>query len=215
MVNKSSEKWRGAVLEELTKQNVPLPSDLIVSLINVESRGQPGLINKKSGASGLTQVMPVTLKDFNKRTGKNYTMNDLQRDDYSSALKQIEVGISVLSFYWRSAFAYLSKRYDDVPIDELAHIADLFYVAGPGATKKRLDKLNNPTWHEIQNAFPKWKALPHPRNVFKTPILWNIEDIGSWLSGSISKIAKNPVTGFAFGILILMATYWLLKGKSL
>jgi hypothetical protein len=214
MVNKASEKWRGAVVEELIKQSVPLPSDLIVSLIHVESRGRPGLINKKSGASGLTQVMPVTLKDFNKRTGKNYTMNDLQKDDYSSALKQIEVGISVLSNYWRSAFNYLSQRYDNVPIDELAHIADLFYVAGPGATKKRLNQLSNPTWHEIQNAFPKWNALPHPRNVFKEPIPWDIEEIAGWLSGSISKIAKNPVTGFAFGILILMATYWLLKGKS-
>jgi hypothetical protein len=213
MVNKASENWRNEVLTELFKQNVPLPSDLIISLIYVESRGKAGSINEKSGASGLTQVMPITLQDFNNRTGKNYTMSDLRRNDVSSAKKQIEVGISVLANYWRSAFKYLSKRYEKVPIDELAHIADLFYVAGPGATKKRLNKLSNPTWHEIQKAFPKWDALPHPRNVFNKPISWDIEEIDNWLSGSISKIAKNPVTGFAFGVLILMATYWLLKGK--
>jgi soluble lytic murein transglycosylase-like protein len=207
-------RWKSAVEAELAAANVPLPSQLILQLIYVESRGKPGLINEKSGASGLTQVMPATLHDFNKRHGKTYTMADLQGDSDTAARRQIEVGIAVLAQYWKSAYAYLKKRLSDVPIDELAHIADLFYVAGPGATRKRMDKLSSPSWKAIQTAYPNWNALPHPRNVFSEPIsFWDLDAIGIWLEGAVSNVIKDPKTGFALGIVVLMVAYWLMKGR--
>lgn len=219
MVKKSVQRWQPAVISELSKQSVPLPPELILSVMWVESRGKPGLVNQKSGASGLMQIMPITLKDFNQRTGKKYTMSDMQSSSDVAAKKQIEVGISVISRYWRSAYSYLSKKLQEVPIDLLSRVADLFYVAGPGATRKKLDKMADVTWGLIESTHPNWNALPHPRNVFAEPITFNIDEIGSWLDGPVEKIGKkieeDPKTGFALGILLLMAAYWFMtKGKS-
>jgi soluble lytic murein transglycosylase-like protein len=215
MVGPRVTRWAPMVQAELAAQKVPLSDQLILQLIHVESRGKAGLINPKSGASGLMQVMPGTLQDFNKRHGRTYTMADLQGTSDTAARRQIEVGIGVLATYWRGAYRYLKKRLDTVPIDELAHTADLFYVAGPGATKKRLDKLSTPTWAAVQAAYPRWNALPHPRNVFKTPIeSWDLAAIEKWLDGPIRQIIRDPKQGFAVGILILIVAYVLIKGRT-
>jgi len=215
MVNKAVLKQAPAVRAELAAQGVPLPEQLILQLMHVESRGKVGLINPQSGASGLMQVMPGTLQDFNKRHGRTYTMSDLQGTSDTAARRQIEVGIGVLATYWKGAYRYLKKRLENVPIDELAHVADLFYVAGGGATKKRLDKLSSPTWAAVQSAYPKWNALPHPRNVFKTQIAhWDLSGIEQWLKGPIKQFLKDPRAGFALGVIILIVAYWLMKGKT-
>lgn len=224
MVGKRTLRWAPVVAAELERQHVPLPEQLILQLIHVESRGKAGLVNQKSGASGLMQVMPGTLTDWNHRHGKAYSLADLQGTSAEDARRQIEVGIGVLSTYWRGAHQYLKKRLDTVPVDELAHIADLFYVAGGGATKKRLNKLDNPTWAAVQARYPTWNALPHPRNVFKTPIAhWDLPAIEAWLSGPIQKpgpvppgqSGRDPRAGFALGVMLLIAAYWLMKkGKT-
>lgn len=214
MVAKSVARWEPVVVAELKKQGVPLPSSLILAVINVESRGKPGLINPKSGASGLMQVMPTTLQDFNSRHGKTYTMGDMQSKSDMSARKQIEVGIAVLAHYWKRAYKYLKNRLPEVPVDELAHIADLFYAAGPGATMKRLDKLTVPTWESVKAAFPNWAAIPHPTKIFQTEHPWNVSTIGKWIEGPLKKIIKDPRTGFALGIIVLMLAYWIMKGKK-
>lgn len=202
------------MIAELNSQGVPLPSSLILSVIKVESNGYPGLMHPKSGASGLMQIMPATLQDFNARHGKTYTMSDMQSESDSAARKQIEVGISVLAHYWKRAYKYLKKRLENVPVDELAHIADLFYRAGPGATIKRLDKLAVPTWAAVKSAYPTWEAIPHPTKIFKTEYSWDLTKIGDWLEGPLKKIVKDPRTGFALGIIVLMLAYWLMKGQK-
>jgi hypothetical protein len=208
----SVQRWEPAVIAELNSQGVPLPPSLILAVIKVESNGYPGIVNPKSGASGLMQVMPKTLQDFNARHGKNYTLSDLRSQSDSGARKQIEVGIAVLAHYWKRAYKYLTSRLDNVPVDELAHIADLFYAAGPGATMSRLDKLPSPTWEMIKEAFPKWNALPHPTKIFSSEHPWDLTSIGTWLEGSpLKKIINDPRTGFALGILLLMVAYWLMK----
>lgn len=213
MVNAAVLKWAPAVRAELAAQGVPLPEQLILQLMHVESRGTVGLINKKSGASGLMQVMPGTLQDFNLRHGRSYTMSDLQGTSDTAARRQIEVGIGVLATYWRGAYQYLKKRMVDVPVDELAHIADLFYVAGAGATKHRLNKLSSPTWAAVQAAYPTWNALPHPRNVFSTPIAhWDLAGIETWLKGKVKQFG-NPKTGFALGVIVLVIAYLAMKGS--
>lgn len=205
------------IAAELATQKVPLPNELILDVIRVESGGQTGNVNPKSGASGLMQVMPGTLKDFNKRHGYSYTLDDMRSASEEAAKKQIRVGIAVLAHYWRQAYKYLTSRMATVPIDELAHVADLFYAAGPGATQKRLDKLPMPTWAAIQTAYPNWAAIPHPTKIFATPKPWNLSAIGSWLESAGSKIpamVQDPRTGFAMGVLLLMAAYWWLDKKG-
>jgi hypothetical protein len=207
-------RWEPVVRAELGLQSVPLPPELILAVIRVESNGFPGLVNPKSGASGLMQVMPTTLQDFNQRHGTNYTMADMQSESDSGARKQIQVGIGVLAHYWKRAYKYLSNRLPDtVPINEVAAFADLFFAAGSGATMKKADKLPVPTWAAMESAYPGWNALPHPKKVLKEPKPWNVEAIGAWLEGPLKKIVKDPKTGFAVGILMLMLAYWLMKGQ--
>jgi soluble lytic murein transglycosylase-like protein len=160
-----------------------LPVELILAVLQRESGGHAGEVNPKSGASGLMQVMPIALKDYNQRNGTAHTMADMRGKDNASGRKQIEVGIGVLAHFWKSAYKYLSKRYgaSPVPIDELAIIADLFFAAGPGATQSKLNPLNPPTWAAVQAAYPTWNALPHPRHVLKEPKPWNLSAIQAWL----------------------------------
>lgn len=219
MVKKSVVKWEPAVRAELARQGVPLPAELILSVMWVESRGKAGLQNPKSGASGLMQVMPGTLLDFNKRHGKNYSIEEMRSSSDAAAMKQIEVGIAVLARYWKSAYKYLSKKLPDVPIDLLSRVADLFYAAGPGATQKRLNKLSTITWDAITSTFKNWAGLPHPHNVFENvlegaPPPYDMTKIGQWLEGEIQEIEKDPKMGFALGILLLMAAYWIMKGQK-
>ena len=52
---------------ELTRGKYPFPPELIHALIKVESSWKPGVVNPKSGATGLMQVMPVVVSDLPSR----------------------------------------------------------------------------------------------------------------------------------------------------
>lgn len=220
MVTEKVKQWEPIVSEELSARGVPLPNDLILRLIQKESGGKAGVVRKGGSDSGLMQVLPNTLKDFNKRNGTNYTIEDLRGKDDASARIQIRVGIGVISHYWRRAYRYMNDRgVQDINIDDLAHIADLFYRAGPGATMKQLDKLSSLTWPTIDAAFPDWPPMKHPRSVFKTPVDFNVGAIETWLKKSYKppkqkQPPKDPKMGFALAVLLLMTAYWLMKGKK-
>lgn len=214
----SVQRWRAIVESELNRAGVPLPVDLILSIIHTESRGYAGATNQDGGASGLMQIMPGTLASYNKQNPSSpVTLEELRSKDDSSARKQIRVGIWVISSYWKSAYKYLSSRLADVPIDELAHIADLFYRAGPGGTQKKLDQLPIPSWSAVQAAFPDWAPLKHPRNVFGQldELEWPVDKINVWL-GKLQKAGILPEVSpkdglFLSMIAILAAWYWLKK----
>lgn len=223
-MKKSVTKWAPLVAAELSIQGVPLPQDLILELIRVESGGAAGAVNPSSGASGLMQVMPITLQDYNQRHGTAYTLPEMRGKTAQDAQKQIRVGIATLAHYWQRAYQYLKKRWEQVPVDELAHIADLYYTAGPGATQKKLDKLPDPSWSAVQAAYPGWNALPHPKKVLAEPKPWDLEAIGTWLeagtkglTGKLKEFIEDPSGkgGLVAGILILMAAYyWMKKGNK-
>lgn len=186
---KNVERWRATALAELSKQQIPLPVELILSIIERESAGFAGNVNEKSGASGLMQVMPVALKDYNQRHGTTYSMADMRGTDGLSAQRQIEVGVGIVGHFWKSAYKYLSGRYGQSPvsIDEVARIADLFFAAGPGATQSRLNTMQPPFWENVQTKYPTWNALPHPRHVFAEPKPWNLPAIQAWLDTAQKK----------------------------
>lgn len=210
--------WAPVVQSELAAQSVPLPLSLVLSVIDVESNGFPGLINQKSGAAGLMQVMPFVVDDFNKATGSSYGPSDMAGDTANAAKRQIRVGVWILSQFWKSANRYLSKRFSSVPIDELAKIADLFYVAGPGATRKRLDQLDNPVFSNVESNFPKWNALPHPKRVFdrfyNSGESFDLPAIQKWLTGDTSKILIEPEEGAAIGIAVIAIAWWFIATRK-
>lgn len=210
-------KWAPIVDAELARAGLPLPRDLILAVIDVESRGKAGLLNPKSGASGLMQVMPGTLADYNERhPNEPVSLAELRSSSATAAVKQIRVGISVLSSFWRGAYNYLSDRWSNVPIDELAHVADLFFVAGPGATRQRLNMMPNPTWAAIQARFPKWNALPHPRNVFELleGFTWPTQQIAAWLNTPSSSLTPTPQQGLFLSLVAILAAWWMMKGRK-
>jgi len=215
---KSVSQWSPVVDAELARSQIPLPRDLLLALIHVESRGRAGLVNQKSSASGLLQVMPNTLSWYNESHKANpVQLSELRSSGADAAVKQIRVGLWVLSRFWKSAYNYLSGKLANVPIEDLSHIADLFYVAGPGATRKRLDKLDYPSWAAVQAANPKWNALPHPRNVFAKleGLEWPTDAISQWL-GSAGLFDDKPSAqdGFVISLLGVLIAWYFIRGKG-
>lgn len=201
-------KYVPIIKTELSRFGIPLPVELVQAVIDIESGGVPGIVNQKSGATGLGQVMPVVVKDFNKAHGTNITMADLRGKDSTSIELQIRIAVWILGRFWKGAYNYLSKRLDDVPIDELTKIADLFYVAGPGATKKKLNKLTTPTFAGLKSIYPKWNAFPHVERLFKRiddPSGWDLSSISSWLHspGLKARFEREPKLAALLAIIAL------------
>ena len=210
------ERWRDSASKALNNYKVPLPVDLVLSIIRVESNGKPGIVNPNSGASGLMQVMPVVVSDYNKAHGTNHTMSDV-RSKHSSDL-QIKIGVWVLARFYKAAYNYLLKRLGEVPLDQLVPIADLFYAAGPGATRKRLEKLPKPTYEALKAKFPNWQPYVHQDRLFQTLppwSQWDMQTLSEWLHGGVIDVIKrNPRISGAVALLMVAAAMLFLRRKD-
>lgn len=208
------------VRQEIETGNYPFPQPLIEALIRVESNWKPGIVNPNSGASGLMQLMPITLRDYNLHNWPKLTMDDLQGVSLASIRSQVKTGLWALGTFWRGAYAYLQPKLGTVPLDELVKIADLFYVAGPSATKKKLATLDTPTFEKVSTTYPDWNALPHPNKVWTYTIaedpVWDLEAIDSWVrKGSQPIVAgfDGHLGGYILGALALIFV-WYFFGKK-
>jgi len=208
--------------EEIAAGGYPFPLALFDSVVRVESSYKAGIVNQTSGASGLAQVMPGTLEDYNKKNSQPVSLAELRTDSIPAARKQIQVGLWVLGQFWRSAYKYLQPRLGTVPVDELVKIADLFYVAGPGATKKKLDKVSSPTYESLLAVYPTWSAHNHVRKVWtytkeQNPN-WDLRAIDDWVAGAIEEptIAGfgGHLGGFVLASLIIALAWHFMKGKK-
>lgn len=208
-ISAKSASWAPIVQQELSSQGIPLPIELILAVIDIESQGVPGIENEKSGASGLMQVMPVVVEDYN-NAHKQKTSIERMRDP-NLGKEQIKVGIWILGQFWKGAYSYLKKRLTTVPIDELMKIADLFYVAGPGAAKKRLNKLSVPSWNAVQSSYPEWNALPHTKKAIEKTegVIFDLDSIGKWLEGAVGKIDQKK--GVSMAVVIIAAGMLLMR----
>lgn len=52
----------------------------------VESNSNPKAYNKKEQATGIAQIRPIRLKDYNQRTGKHYTIKDCYKVEVSKEI---------------------------------------------------------------------------------------------------------------------------------
>lgn len=206
--------WYEIVASELARSGVPLPVDLILGVIDVESGGTVGSVHPGSRAAGLMQVLPGTLAEYNKHHTIKIPYDVLTQKNLSAGAQQIRVGLWVLATYWKSAYRYLRPKLGTLPIEQLAKIADLFYRAGPGATKKRLDKLSSPTFEALVSASPDWEPLRHVRRLFdRVDPQWDLGRISDWLDKA------EPTKQSSQGVLIaaivfLLALYLLRKDKN-
>lgn len=220
-ISDNARRWEPIAQAELDRHKCPLPVDLVLALIDRESSGIPGLVNAQSGAMGLGQVMPVVVRDYNAVTGDNISHEDLKGKSDADAEKQIRIAVWVLLRFWRSAHRYLIRRNPNHNPDDLARIADLFYVAGPGATQRKLNTLENPTWQAIEDRFPEWNALPHPRFVFSrtNTARWPWTAIYQWLGSTPTKYhppGRGPIDGLILASILIAIALWAFKkwGKN-
>jgi hypothetical protein len=63
--------------------------------------------NKSSKATGISQITPILLNDYNKRTGKRYTLNDCYDIQISK-----EIFLFYCMLYRTSDFEYIAKRWN-------------------------------------------------------------------------------------------------------
>lgn len=186
----ATKKWGPLVAAELQQQGLPFPPELILAVIDVESSGVAGIVNPKSGASGLGQVMPSALETYNNAHSVKFTMNDMR--DRENGIAQIRVMAWLIGQFWRGAYHYLAQRLSSVPIYQIAKIADLFYAMGPGLTKKLLEKLPVPTFENFEKRYAQSNALPHPHRVFDRVDVNSIspQNVMAW----IAKSARSTAT---------------------
>lgn len=211
-------KWQPVVAAEIDRLKVPLPAELVLAIMQRESNGRVGIKNPKSGASGLMQVMPIALKDYNQNNRVQYTMGHLRQTTQSAAQIQIRVGLWILARFIKGAYRYLKKRLGTVPLDDLIKVADTFYAAGPAASKRRLDKLNRPNWINIRRRFPTWdRILPAElvwRRTTDWDANWQLNELDRWLEGQLVIDDNKKINGALIGILIILAAWMFMSKKG-
>lgn len=206
-------RWASIAQSEIQRLNLPFPVDYVLGILQRESNGTSGAVNKSSGASGLMQIMPITLKDYNQRNGTNYTMAQLR--DPNRADLQIRVGVWVLKTFMRSAFNYLKKRLSTVPLDDLVRVTDTFYAAGPGNSRKKLDKIV-PTWANVVSTYPSWDRIKPAELVWQRSndsSSWDLPAVDQWLGIEIDDEKKKQIGGALVALLIIAIALMSLKKK--
>ena len=216
-MRKSVERWRSVVNSELKRSGYPLPPEHVLAVMDRESRGKTGEVNTTSGASGLMQVMPIALKDYNNNNSPKYTMATLRAKSETAARIQIRVGLWILARFVRGAYNYLKKRLKNVQLDDLIRTADFYYAAGPGNARKKLNQIARPTYDAVKAKFPNWSRIVPAQRVWnfveKNGGTWNLPAIDSWLESDIEKEKKKTKMGAAAGLIaIALAWSWFGKG---
>jgi hypothetical protein len=221
-------QWLPLINSELARGSYPFPPELITSIIRYESRGIAGKINEKSGASGLMQVIAITLKDYNRRTGSNISMATLRSKSTEAARLQIRVGLNVLGRYWWMAGRWLRSingPKSQLPIADLARFASAFYVAGPNRIMPMAPKVKPMTWAVWERAFPKANSTVYCNRIWKRTAEknpnWNTSAIEKWIGNKPPVdtppplIAdKDPVDGLLIGLMVILFGMWIMTSMG-
>lgn len=211
------EKWRSMVADELRRTGFPLPVELVLAVIHRESRGTVGAVNPSSGASGLMQVMPIALRHYNQNHTQRYRMADMRSKTTAGARAQIRVGIWILATFWRSAYRYLKRRLGAVALDDLVKIADMFYAAGPAATKRRLDKIR-PTFENAKAAYPKWDRIIPAQRLWDWVAdhngQWDMDAIDKWLESNLVIEHNKTAMGAIVALLMITIAWGYMRGQN-
>jgi hypothetical protein len=211
-MSKGVDQWRSLVGAELDRSRYPLPPELVLAVMKRESNGKVGVINSSSGASGLMQVMPIALKDYNQNHKLKYTMADLRSKTSAGARIQVRVGLWILATFWRGAYRYLKKKLGEVALDDLARTADFFYAAGPGNARKKLDKIARPTYDAVKARYPNWDRIVPAQRVWDWVSThggkWELDAIDNWLESGILAEKKKTMLGAALGLVLIAVAWW-------
>lgn len=217
-ITKRTKKWLPIVRAEIQRANYPFVPELILSLIQYESAGEAGAVNEKSGASGLIQVMPGTLKGYNQKHKNKISLETMRSMGTYPGKMQIRVGLWVLAKYWQSAYKWIRKQRETVPVSELARFGDAFYAAGPGRVKGMASELSR-TWQQWTKKYPKSNITLHADRVWSTTEsqspTWNLKKIDEFLENDFVTTEYRDKLGFVVAIaLLILAKYILFNGRK-
>lgn len=115
-----------------TKIRTAVPIELLKRQAWKESNFNPDAYNKGSQATGMTQIKPIALKDYNQRHGTKYYMSDLKDPKVA-----IEVQNGIMEQLYSRPWVNRKGQPQEVT-DAKAVIA---YNYGPSATVKKLNEL--------------------------------------------------------------------------
>ncbi len=190
--NPKVERWRSLVEQEIIRGSYPWAPEFVLALMQRESGGRTGVVNQNSGASGLLQVMQITLDTYNNNhRNAQVTMATLRATTESAAAQQIRVGLWTLGQYWRKAYKWLSteNQSQDIPLDELAKFSDAFYHAGPAGMKRASRNLPRPVkWEDWARRNPQNVITIHADAIWANTVannpVWNMDAVDRWVRGS-------------------------------
>jgi hypothetical protein len=203
----------------------------VLAVIQVESAGDPEAVNKTSGASGLMQVMPIALRDFNNHHKKSpVAWASLRGKTLIDIKNQIRVGMWVMGQYLRSAHKFIASKLPAVEIENLIKMADHFYAAGPAGTKKRIGN-TPPDTRIIAQKFPGWSPVRHARKIWdyaqKENPKWDLQKINDWVKGIVKPVdpyypiepvdpggGSSATSGLLIGLVVLALVAYFMKGKK-
>ena len=218
MIAPNVKKWLPIVELEIKRNSYPFVSALVLSVIQRESQGTAGAVNPKSGASGLMQVMPATLRDYNKHNPP-ISLETLRSNSIEAGRQQIKVGLWVLGRFWRNAYKWIREIRETVPLDELAKFGDAFFAAGPARIKGMAK--NRRTWAQWSNEYPDSIITVRGNAIWQQTAeqkpTWNLSAVDQWVEAGSEAIQKNK-QGFAVDLIILavasLALKYFQKGKK-
>lgn len=223
MISDKTKKLVPFVEAELNRHEYPYPTSLVLAVIQVESAGNPGAVNPSSGASGLMQVMPGTLVEYNKHHERKISLESLRSSTKQGIMDQISVGLWVMGTYLRSAHNWLSQKMPKVGLEDLIKISDHFYAAGPAGTKRKIGDIV-PTAKNISEKYPDWSPVRHAKKVWDFTIaenpIWDLNAINRWVTGQIiPKPDDKPIDpeknkhGFLIAMMIIAIAAYFMERK--
>lgn len=212
------EKWKAMVQSEIARAGYPIPAEHALAIIRRESNGKAGALNPTGGDSGLMQLRPIALEEYNRNHNQKYTMGQLRGTSDESARIQIRVGLWILLYYLRAAYKYIKKRVGEVALDDLIKITDAMYAMGAAGARQKLDKVDPLTWDEIKRKFPAWHRIDPAEKIWSRAndygANWSIESIGRWLEGQITDETKKATGGAILGILLIAIAWFYLSRRK-
>ena len=154
MFSPKIEQWRAMVEYELKGIESDIPPTVMLAHIKKESGGNPKAYNK-SGAAGLCQIKPITLKYFNDSTGNNYTEEDMLIPGAN-----IKVGVFILNHYWNRVKTWFDSKNMEYDLADIVNIGAYAYLMGFKPVQNKLNELLQGgytiSWGTFHAQFPNW-----------------------------------------------------------
>lgn len=215
-------RWEALTRAEIARGGYPFPVEYPLSVILVESSGSVGEVNSTSGASGLMQIMPGTLRGYNQNNSPNIPLSHLRSTDPKYAPEQIRVGLWVMGGYLKLGYKWIRETTADPGLSDLIKISDLMYVRGPAGVRSDFKNVNPHSFDAMVAMRPNYQPFAHPRKVWKWTTVnnnptWDMQAIDNWLSGVTAPppVETPPLmsssSGFIGAALLVAVASWYLS----